>query len=65
MTLKSDAKFKGKVTCSFKYDMENFLNFHGTNQESENFSSMDWFCSKYLRFELKKYSGVIFLDTEQ
>ena len=27
MTLKSDAKFKEKVTCGFKYDMRNLVNF--------------------------------------
>ena len=26
MTLKSDAKFKGKVTCAFKNDMRNLAN---------------------------------------
>ena len=48
MTLKSDAKFKEKLTCGFKYDMKDLVNF-----------------PKYVRFELKKYRGVIFHDTEQ
>ena len=65
MTLKSDAKFKEKLTCGFKYDMRNLVNFHPTTQKSKNFTSMGYFCPKYMRFELKKYRGVIFHDTEQ
>ena len=34
MTLKSDSKFKEKLTCDFKYDMKNFVNFHLTTQKS-------------------------------
>ena len=65
MTLKSDAKFKEKLTCGLKYDIRNLVNFHPTTQKSENFTSMGYFCPKYMRFELKKYRGVIFHDTEQ
>ena len=65
MTLKSDAKFKEKLTCGFKYDLKNLVNFRPTTQKSENFSLMGSFCPKYVRFELKKYRGVIFHDTEQ
>ena len=35
MTLKSDAKFKEKLTCGFKYDMKNLVNFHPTTQKSK------------------------------
>ena len=35
------------------------MNFHPATQKSESF------CPKYMRFELKKYKGVIFHDTEQ
>ena len=28
MTLKIDAKFEGKLTCSFQNDMKNLANFH-------------------------------------
>ena len=27
MTLKSDAKFKEKLTCGFKYDIKDLVNF--------------------------------------
>ena len=53
MTLKSDAKFKEKLTYGFKYDMRNFVNFHPTTQKFKNFTSMGYFCPKYMRFELK------------
>ena len=65
MTLKSDAKFNVKQTCGFKYDMRNFLNFHPTTQKSENLISMGYFCSKYMRFDLKEYKGVFFHENEQ
>ena len=65
MTLKSDAKVKEKMTYGFKYDMRNLVNFHPTTQKSENFTSRGSFCPKYIRFELKKYRGIIFHDTKQ
>ena len=65
MTLKSDAKFKEKLTCGFKCNMKNMVNFHLTTQKSETFFLMGSFCPKYARFELQKYRGVTFHDTEQ
>ena len=65
MTLKSDAKFKGKLNCGFKYDMMNLENFYPTTQNSENIFFRGSFCPKYPRFELQKYRGVIFHYTEQ
>ena len=47
MTLKSDEKFKEKLTCSFKHDIRNLVNFHPTTQKSENFTLMGSFCPKY------------------
>ena len=46
MTLKSDAKFKEKLTCSFKHDIRNLVNFHPTTQKSENYTSVGSFCPK-------------------
>ena len=37
MTLKSDAKFKEKLTFVFKYDMRNLVNFNAGSGKSENF----------------------------
>ena len=65
MTMKSDAKFKEKLTCGFKYDMGNLVNFHPTTQKSKSFTFMGYFCPKHMKFELKKYRGVIFKNTEQ
>ena len=36
MTLKSDVKFKEKLTCDFKYDIRNLVNFYPTIQKSKN-----------------------------
>ena len=60
MTLKSDTKFKERLTCSFKHDIRNLVNVHPTIQKSEN-----CLLSKVKRFELKKYRRLIFHDTEQ
>ena len=65
MILKSDAKFEEKLTLGSKNDMRNLVNFHSTTQKSKNFTSMGYFCPKDMRFELKKYRGVTFHDTEQ
>ena len=66
MALKSDATFKEKLTCGFKYDMKNLENFHRATQKSENFTLMGYSVRKYMRFELKKkYRGFIFHQTEQ
>ena len=46
MRLKSDAKFKEKLTCGFKYDIKNLVNFHPTTQKFQNFTSMGSFLSK-------------------
>ena len=53
MTL-SDANSKEKLTCGFKCDMKNLMNFHPTTQTFENFTSMGSFCQKYMRFGIKK-----------
>ena len=37
MTLKGDAKFKGKLTHGLKNDIRNLVNFHASNRKSENF----------------------------
>ena len=41
MTLKSDAKFKGKLTRGLKNDIRNLVNFHASSRKSENFH-FDW-----------------------
>ena len=67
MILKSDAKFEKKTDSSLgsKKELRNLVNFYPTTPKSKNFTSMGYFCPKYMRFELEKYRGVIFHDTEQ
>ena len=36
MTMKSDAKFEEKLTCSLENDMRNLSNFHQSNWKSQN-----------------------------
>ena len=36
MTLKGDAKFKGKLNCGLKNDLRNLLNFHVGSRKSGN-----------------------------
>ena len=62
---RSDARFKEKLTCGFKYDINDLVNFHPTILKSTNFTLMGYFCPKYMRFGLKKYRGVIIHDPEQ
>ena len=38
----------------FKNDTKNLVNFHPTTQKSKNFTLMGYFCTKYMRFKLKK-----------
>ena len=36
MTLKGNAKFKGKLTCGLKNDLRNLVNFRASSRKSEN-----------------------------
>ena len=36
MTLKDDAKFKGKLTRGLKNGIRNMVNFHASSRKSEN-----------------------------
>ena len=36
MTLKGDAKFKGKLTGGLKNDVRNLVNFHVSSRKSQN-----------------------------
>ena len=63
MTLKSDAKFEEKTICCLKND-KNFGNFDPSSQVSKTCTLIGLFRAKYITFDLKKYRGVIFHDTE-
>ena len=47
MILKSDAKFKEKLTITFKHDIRNLVNFNQITQKFQNFPSTGAFCPKY------------------
>ena len=36
MTVKGDAKFKGKLSCGLKNDIRNLVNFQASSRKSEN-----------------------------
>ena len=38
MTLKSDAKFKEKLTCFSEYDMRNLAKFHQSSRKCQNWN---------------------------
>ena len=61
MTLKSDAKFEGRVTRGLKCNMRNLVSFHPTTQKSKSFTLMGYFCPKYMRFELKNTEEFSFM----
>ena len=58
MTLKSDAKFEENLNLGSKNYMRNLVNFYPTIQKSKNFTSMDYFCQKYITFQLKKIERI-------
>ena len=53
-----------QMTCGCIYD-EEFGEFPATTEKSENFFSTSSLFQKCTRFELQKYRGVNFHDTEQ
>ena len=59
MTMKNDTKIEEELTSRFKIDMMNFTNFDPSTQKSKIFVLIGSL------FELQKYRGVIFYDTEE
>ena len=41
--------------------MRNFVNFHLTTQKFQKFTSMGYFCPKYMRFELTNTEKLSFM----
>ena len=41
MTMKNDAKFEEELTCQFKIDMKNLMNFDPSTGKSEKFA-LQW-----------------------
>ena len=46
MSLKGDAKFKGKLTLTLKNDIRNLINFHASKRKSENLNLDGFLLSK-------------------
>ena len=49
MTLKGDAKFKGKLTRGFKNDLRNLVNFHASSRKSGNLHFDGSFWPKHIK----------------
>ena len=62
MTLKSDAKFEQKLMSCFQTN-KNFVNFD--LKVKQICTLIGAFCAKYIKFDLKKYRGLVFHDTEE
>ena len=66
MVLNIDAKFEVKLTCAFKNDMRNLVNFHQSTFETLNIGTvMESFYPKQKMYELKIYWGVMCHDNEE
>ena len=60
MTLNNDAKFEGKMICTFKNDMRNLGNFIQSNWKSRNWD-FDWILlSKFRKCMSLKFTGELF-----
>ena len=66
MKLKRDAKFGEESTRRLKIGISNLTNFDPSTQKvSKIFTLMGSFWAKYISFQLKKYRGIIFHETEE
>ena len=64
MTLKSDAKYKEKLTCGFKW-YEEFGKFLPSYSKVWKFYFNELFLSKVYKIWAKKHRGIIFRDTAE
>ena len=65
MTLKGDAKFKGKLTRSLKNDIRNLVNFHRSSRKSKNLHFDGILLSKAYKVLDEKYRRLMSHDTEE
>ena len=66
MALKIDAKFEGKLTCTYKNDMKNLANLHQSMFESLRIGTlMGSFYPKQKTYKLKIYRGVMCHDNKK
>ena len=60
MTMKGNAKFKGKLTCGLKNGIKNLVNFHTSSSKFEKFHF-----DESLDFQMKKHREVMSHDTDE
>ena len=66
IALKIDVTFQGKLSCAFKNDMRNLVNFHqSTFQSLKIMTLMASFYPKWKMYELKIYRGVLCNDNKE
>ena len=66
MKLKRDTKFGEESTCCFKIGKRNLTKFWPEQLKvSKSFTLIGSFWAKYISFELQKYRGVTFHDSEE
>ena len=65
MTMKNYTKIDEELTCRFKIDMKNFTNFDPNTRKCKKFVLIGSLWRKYILFEIQKYRGVIFHDSEE
>ena len=59
MKLKNNEKCEEELTCRFKIDIRNLMNFDSRTQKtSKIYTLMGCFWPKYIMFELKKYNYI-------
>ena len=65
MELKRDTKFGEELTHRFKIGIKNLTKLDRSTQKPKTFILMGFFWAKYILFELKRYRGIIFHETEE
>ena len=65
MAMKNDTKLEEEVTCHFKINMNLTQNLTQALKKTKTFFLIGSLWPKYILFELRKYRGVIFHDTEE
>ena len=66
MTMKNDEKFDKELSCRFKFEMRNLINFWSKySKVSKMCTLMGSSWTKYIMFKLKKYKGVTFHGNEE
>ena len=66
MTMKNDANFEKELTCCFKIDTSNLMNFKADTSNFKDLNFNGLLLNKvYYVWAEKKYRGVMFHNTEE